>query len=392
MNSLASSSFRVRWVLALFLLPGMIPLSAQTASAVSPPSAATTPADADWQELQNLLRLQIPPEVKAKGYGEMYRWMDAKFLQFSETATKFMQDYRDDPRRWELVRQMFARLPRSYVGFKPGFDEDPYPRNAVIDHAARARWLAVAEGYKAEMDADPNVPVELKEQAESTALYTVLSSAINTGAPVDVASLRRRLDAAEQRFPASKRISGLEKVYFMVLEAERPSEVEAYLASLAKHSEAELRQFAEGKQLLLRAQATGFDLAFTSLDGRPVDLAKLRGKVVLIDFWATWCGPCIAELPNIKKVYAAYHDKGFEIVGISLDKQEERQKLVDFVAQNDMPWPQHFDGKYWKNEIAVKYGINGIPAMFLIDPEGRLVSTAARGPKLEAEVKRLLNL
>jgi thiol-disulfide isomerase/thioredoxin len=150
------------------------------------------------------------------------------------------------------------------------------------------------------------------------------------------------------------------------------------------------------------------DIAFTAADGRKVDLKELRGKVVLVDFWATWCGPCKAEIPNIKKVYADYHDKGFEIVGIALEnarltpsdtpeqtaaKLEKAKKiLTDFTTEAEMTWPQQFDGKFWKNEISTLYEIASIPAMFLIDQEGKLVTTTARGPKLEAEVKRLLKL
>ncbi|MEN9636069.1 MAG: hypothetical protein RL077_4473 [Verrucomicrobiota bacterium] len=154
--------------------------------------------------------------------------------------------------------------------------------------------------------------------------------------------------------------------------------------------------------------AKPLEIAFTAVDGREVDLRKLRGKVVLVDFWATWCAPCIAELPNVKKVYADYHSKGFEVVGISLengrllptDTPEQTTKklaaakkvLTDFTAKEAMPWPQHFDGKHWKNDISTKYDIGGIPAMFLLDQDGNVVSTNARGPALEAEVKRLLKL
>ncbi|MEY2877783.1 MAG: hypothetical protein RLZZ15_163, partial [Verrucomicrobiota bacterium] len=148
------------------------------------------------------------------------------------------------------------------------------------------------------------------------------------------------------------------------------------------------------------------ELAFTAVDGRAVDLAKLRGKVVLVDLWATWCGPCIAELPNIKQVYAAYREHGFEIVGIALENgrllpadtpEQHAEKMAkaakvlnDFTAKNEMPWPQYFDGKYWQNDLAQRFAITAIPAMFLLDREGRVVSTNARGEALEREVRRLL--
>ena len=129
------------------------------------------------------------------------------------------------------------------------------------------------------------------------------------------------------------------------------------------------------------------DLKFTAVDGREVDLAKFQGKVVLIDFWATWCGPCVAELPNVLKAYKELHPKGFEIVGISLDS--DKSKLESFVKEQDMDWPQFFDGQGWKNEISSKYGINSIPAMWLVNKKGMVVSTNARAG-LEEKVQKLL--
>jgi thiol-disulfide isomerase/thioredoxin len=126
------------------------------------------------------------------------------------------------------------------------------------------------------------------------------------------------------------------------------------------------------------------ELSFTAVDGTSIDLKNYQGKVVLIDFWATWCGPCVAEIPHVKQVYSKYHDKGFEIIGISLDK--DKQKLLDFVKANEMPWPQYFDGQGWKNEIAKKHGIQGIPALWLVNKKGEVVSKDVRG-KLEAAVE-----
>ncbi|MCE9520213.1 MAG: TlpA family protein disulfide reductase [Verrucomicrobia bacterium] len=128
-------------------------------------------------------------------------------------------------------------------------------------------------------------------------------------------------------------------------------------------------------------------LKFVDSHGKSVDLAKLKGKVVLIDFWATWCGPCVAEVPNVVKTYNALHSKGFEIIGISLDS--DKAALTKFTKEKGMPWPQYFDGKGWKNSMATKFGIHSVPTMWLVDKEGKLANTHARGG-LEAEVEKLL--
>lgn len=129
------------------------------------------------------------------------------------------------------------------------------------------------------------------------------------------------------------------------------------------------------------------DIRFTAVDGRVVDLASLRGKVVLIDFWATWCGPCMGEIPNVVNTYNKYHDQGFEIVGISFDTNAAALQQVTH-AKN-MPWPQYFDGKGWQNAFGVKYGIRSIPTMWLIDQQGRLVTKNAR-QNLAGQVAKLL--
>ena len=123
-------------------------------------------------------------------------------------------------------------------------------------------------------------------------------------------------------------------------------------------------------------------------DGKPIKLADLKGKVVMIDFWATWCGPCVAELPNVIATYKKYHSQGFEIVGISLDQDEA--KLKDFLASHDMPWAQFFDGKGWENEVGQLYGVTSIPATYLLDRDGKIQRVGARGPALPRAVEKLL--
>ena len=118
------------------------------------------------------------------------------------------------------------------------------------------------------------------------------------------------------------------------------------------------------------------DIHFIALDGREVDLAKLTGKVVLVDFWSTTCGPCIAEMPTVKAVYEKLHGRGFEVVAISLDDKETA--LRRFIKEKELPWPQHFDGKGWENQFAVRYGIFSIPTMWLVDKRGNLRDTNVR--------------
>ena len=166
-----------------------------------------------------------------------------------------------------------------------------------------------------------------------------------------------------------------------------PAQAKAYLKQVIANTKGRLADAAKGRLKNMKALGQPVKISFEAVDGRKVDMTKLKGKVVLIDFWATWCGPCVAELPNVKKTYAKYNKKGFEIVGISLDSN--KSKLSNFVEDNDMPWPQQFDGKGWKNQYAVKFGIQGIPAMWLIDKKGNLVDMKARSG-LEAKVEKLL--
>lgn len=130
----------------------------------------------------------------------------------------------------------------------------------------------------------------------------------------------------------------------------------------------------------------------TLLDDTEIDWASYRGKIVLVDFWATWCGPCRRELPNVLKLYEAYHDKGFEVVGICLDA--ERESIDAFVENTPIPWATIFsenDAKRgWGQPLAEYYGVTGVPRAILVDRDGTVVSMSARGEELARQLRKRL--
>jgi len=130
------------------------------------------------------------------------------------------------------------------------------------------------------------------------------------------------------------------------------------------------------------------DFTLDSPDGEKISLSSLRGKYVLLDFWASWCQPCRRENPNVVRLYQQYKDKNFEIYGVSLDR--DRDAWIKAIKDDGLIWVHGSDLKYWNSDVAVQYGINGIPATYLLDQEGRVIAKNLRGKALELKLQEIL--
>lgn len=130
------------------------------------------------------------------------------------------------------------------------------------------------------------------------------------------------------------------------------------------------------------------DFEATAADGSTVRLSELRGTVVLVDFWATWCGPCVREIPTVKALYEELAGEDFEILGVSLDRS--RADFEAFVSSRGLAWPQHFSGAGWSDPVARAYGVRSIPRAMLVDREGRIVRDHLRGPSLRSAARSVL--
>lgn len=271
---------------------------------------------------------------------------------------QYLKDYPESPNRWE------ARMAVMQIGNSLAMLQDREPD--LAEQAKEVRSIADDQAAPLHIRADAGLVLLQLASVDFDRVRTEASA--------------RALSEATAKFlethPDDARRPALKLNEAQALENFDPATARAIFEEVAGDDDPDIAQVAKNSLELMQLRNEPLELSFTTVDGRKFDLADLRGKVVLIDFWATWCPPCVEEVPELVEIYGKFQDRGFEIVGISLDT--DRSTLEKFTGLNKMTWPQFFDGKGWDNELAQRFKIQSVPTMWLLDREGKLIDPSPR--------------
>jgi thiol-disulfide isomerase/thioredoxin len=337
----------------------------KVSTANAAPATNSEEADKAWRETYKAIQSPMPPQewqAKQPTQQEVMEYYQTAAMKGADKAKDFYTKYPDHPKAESARKAEYSLI------------------TLAVQRFGDTKAIARLTELQKQRLADPMLPESERFEIRMQAAAELLRQQ-----PFDPDAFLKQAQALQKDFPQSNEIYQLFMQGASVAQGDSvKSLIQAVIDSPAPD---EIKAQAKGMLNQMSALGQPVAIKFTAVDGRQVDLANLKGKVVLIDFWATWCGPCVGEVPTVKATYDKLHDKGFEIVGISLDK--DKDALVNFTKEKGMTWPQYFDGLFWNNKISQQYGINAIPAMWLVDKKGNLIDMNGRDD-LEGKVSKLL--
>ena len=395
----------MNWQMTKHLLFAALICSFLHVPLIAAPNASSAGLDEStitWESLSGALKAVSQNRDVRDGSVEYWiRWAQSRQLR-RDLGLKLWEEYPEDARRLHWLRSTIIDPPfywkdmdqgaRSYANERPDL--------AIIDYSAKQAWEDKYVALRAEYFSAPEVTDEMRMSFRYYELRNEISDLQYQDRHCLQLNLRLLTNKVLDYFRDNKTASveyvrSLADTWHRVVD-EYPELDAAFVRALKRSSRSELHMLANGWEQAIRLRGLAMEIRGTSLDGAPIDVATLRGKIVLVDFWSLGCSSCVEQLPQMQRVYDRYRDHGFEIVGFCLSfgrKQwADKARLQRLLNEKGVSWANALLEGEIEREVRERYSIISVPVTFLLDQNGMLVTTDVHGPKLEKEVRRLLGL